>query len=163
MTFCDVILNLLIGLSSGIVSSWLVTIIYNKRIKKIQAKEKFKRDIQTFHRYILMVKKAVAIAYSTKDKTFLEIMVEDEPILYNFENLKDNNKEKKKEIIDYIKNIIDKFNKTDNIDETNYKAILGILYKYSVEVLKFKENKEENRLWNGINKLLNCHSDVEDF
>lgn len=33
----------------------------------------------------------------------MEIMVEDEPILYNFENLKDNNKEKKKEIIDYIK------------------------------------------------------------
>ena len=137
---CEYIENFLIGLVSGIVSSAIVTVVFSFKEKKRKRKQGFNDDVQTFHRWILRIRNELEIAYKYGDVTFLKRTIEDEPIFNYFDDLTDESVKVKTEITEFVKNLVDIYSSTQ-IDEKHFKSDSGLLFKYSVDSLKFNKDK----------------------
>ena len=136
----EILENLMIGIVSGVLSSALVTIVFTHRDKKEKQLQGFKDDVQRFHRWILSARNELEIAYKYKDISFLKRTVEDEPILPYFDGLSDESVSAKIEATDYIRSLVDKY-ASNNVEENQFKADMGKLFKYSLNALKYSKAK----------------------
>jgi len=138
MTACEVLVNIGIGVVSGIISSILVTQHYRRK----EAIEDFVRDRQSYHRYILLIRSELFIAFQKQDKDSLIISIENEPILYSFSNMTERSAKDKSKIDEFIKKMRNELEKNSTINEEVYKRWHGMLFKYSVDALKLERKKK---------------------
>ncbi|WP_028506205.1 hypothetical protein [Ruminococcus sp. FC2018] len=143
---CDVICNILIGLLSGIVSSGIVTIAYDKKTKKIEHERNFNADKQVYHRYILSIRNELFFAYKNNDYENLIRTIENEPIRDSFTNLDDESHKSIGEISNFISQMKERILSTGySMKEKDYKIYNGKLFQYSVHALKLEEVKENGK------------------
>lgn len=138
---CSILENLVIGIVSGAISSYLVSLHLNRIEKKRKAEQDFKDDMQTYHRWILRVRNELEIAQKIGDSSSLLRAIEEEPILNSFENLSEQSIEVKKATDKFIHSLADQ-NGSHVCEDNKFKCDMGKLYKYSVEALKYTRAQE---------------------
>ena len=141
----EYIISAAIGIVTGVLSSWLVTTMFNKKTKK----ELFEDEKQLFERYINSLRTELSIHKNIDNINAIQRILEDEPILKTFAELSANDFQTKDEISDMFSSIkISCSNKNisnDDIDKWNSE-----LLKYRFKVLQFKrkslkKNKRKNK------------------
>lgn len=137
---CDVLQNLLIGIISGLLSSFLVSMGLEKREKKNEHKRRFEADKQIYSRYIQSIRLELLLAYKSSDNDCLVRVIEDEPFRESFNNLSEDSSKKNKEIQEHIQKLKGEA-LNGQITEEKYKVMSGKLYQYSVWILKFREKE----------------------
>ncbi len=154
MSVCEIFISLIIGIISGGISSFFVSVYLQKhwnakeelaeaeRIKQ-KHREDFEKEKQIFHRYIERIRAELFLAYKSGDYDYVFRTIEEEPVQKIFEELSDESKREISEIRKHIGELRDAL-LLEELDENNYKTKSGMLYKYSVQVLKFKLKEDDD-------------------
>ena len=137
---CSILENLVIGIISGAISSYLVSLHLNRIEKKRKAEQDFKDDMQTYHRWILRVRNELEIAQRIGDSSSLLRAIEEEPVLKSFENLSEQSIEVKRVTDHFIRALADQ-NGSQVCADNKFKRDMGMLYKYSVDALMYTSNQ----------------------
>ncbi|MEY8367761.1 hypothetical protein AALA24_03225 [Anaerovoracaceae bacterium 42-11] len=154
MSVCEIVISLIIGIISGGISSFFVSVYLQKRWNekeklaeaermKQKNREDFEKEKQIFHRYIERIRSELLLAYKSCDYDYVFRTIEDEPIRKTFNKLSDNSDIEFKQIGCYIKNLREDL-ENKKLDEDGYKAKSGMLFKYSVQVLKFQLKEDDD-------------------
>ena len=145
--------DVIIGLISGGISSWIVSIILKRRwdkkqkqidieYKKQKLREEFENDKQLFCRYLLGIRSELFLAKKAGDYDFVIRAIDNEPFRRSFEYLSPKNSDEVLEIIGFLHDIKQAIS-TSEVTNLQYSEWYGKLYQYSVNVLFMKENKSE--------------------
>lgn len=134
----DIIRDVVIGLVSGGVSSWIVSYFLKKKWDKQQHQISFERDKQIYHRYIERIRFELLTAQKSGDYDFVIRTIEDEPIRESFDNLSKESSEEIRSISDYLSELKEEVS-SGAIGEKRFKIINSKLFQFSVHILKMSE------------------------
>lgn len=133
---CEVLHDLVIGFSSGILSSYVVSKYFVCKEARKAKEQGFKDDMQTYHRWILRIRNELEISRRIGDFSSFYRAIEEEPILHYFGNLSEQSIHSKQEASRYIHSLREKYSQS-SFDEEQFKRDMGMLFKYSVDALRY--------------------------
>ena len=147
LKMCNIFLNVSIGLITGVVSSFVVSVILKKYWDSQEVKKQFDLDKQNYCRYIQNIRLELLLAYKNGNGyyDYLIRVIDDPPIRDTFENLTDESKNTTHEISNYIDDIKKKISDDSyKMSENEYKRTYGMLFKYSVDALKLRRQVKKH-------------------
>ena len=133
-----IIKDLVIGLVSGGISSWLVSIALKRYWDAKELEKQFERDKQAFARYIDKLREELLIGSKMEDYSFFLRTLDDEPIRFSFTKLDDESIVNAREIRIFLDNLKDKFEGKTILTEAERKSINSKLFKYKMDIIRFK-------------------------
>lgn len=137
MRICEILVNILIGLVTGGVSGFFVSITLQKHLDKQQFKRDFEMDKQNFERYLEDIRLELRLA---KCENYDEIIrvIETEPIRETFTHLQICDQKTLHNIIEYINEIKNYILDNPDYIDANSKKIQGKLFAFRIAVMKFE-------------------------
>lgn len=138
----EYLINALIGIVTGALSSWIVTIMFNKKAEKML----FDREKQIYSRFIEKVRTELEASKEKENIDMVIRTINEQPYLETFSNLNDDSIAITQEIGEILDEINVNFRRK-KFDRQRISHWNSRLLKHQIKVLKFKikTNKEKNK------------------
>ena len=144
MTLCEIALNVGIGLFTGLLSGYVVSVALKKKWDKEQQKSDFEADKQRYERFLGEIQCELRLANKPEDCARISRKIECEPVRETFEFLDAASEKQQSEIGSYIKKLGDDSEKNPDKVLDNAEKNCRKLVQYRNQILRYKMGEKRH-------------------